>query len=117
MGLKRNNRYNSYTIAFKLNAVRLSNRKNVKAVDVAESLGIHPVMLYRWRKDYKDGLLSGNNHPIKLHNQTEPNSNTVDSLQIAEKRIKELEILLTVKDAEILTFKSINSPRDEVRFY
>jgi len=24
-------------------------------VSNAESLGIHPIMLYRWRKEYKDG--------------------------------------------------------------
>jgi transposase-like protein len=37
--------------------VQLANQNGILAKDVAESLGIHPIMLYRWRKEYKEGKL------------------------------------------------------------
>lgn len=33
----------------------MANHPNVIAKDIAESLGIHLVMLYRWRMEYKNG--------------------------------------------------------------
>jgi len=47
-----------YDKSFKENAVKLSiERKNVS--DLAQELGIKPVLLYRWRKEYlKEGSLS-----------------------------------------------------------
>jgi transposase len=40
----------SYGIEFKLRAVQLSGQPGVMIKDVAESLGIHPFMLSKWRK-------------------------------------------------------------------
>ena len=45
----------SYPTEFKVKAVELSNHPGILAKDVAEGLGIHPIMLYRWRKEYRDG--------------------------------------------------------------
>jgi transposase-like protein len=41
---------NSYGLEFKLRAVQLSSQPGVLIKDVAESLGIHPFMLSKWRK-------------------------------------------------------------------
>lgn len=62
MGLTRKKHYDSYTLAFKVKAVKESKKRGVRAVDVANSLGIHPVMLYRWRQEFKEGRLSENKH-------------------------------------------------------
>lgn len=58
--IKRN--YDRYTLEFKLQSVKLANNPRVMAKDIAESLGIHPVMLCRWRMEYKKGELKANKY-------------------------------------------------------
>jgi transposase len=53
-----------YTLEFKLKAVSMSNQPDVLIKDVAESLCIHPFMLSRWRKEVRDGVLSGTPPPL-----------------------------------------------------
>ncbi len=48
-----------YGLAFKLRAVMLSEQPGVLIKDVAESLCIHPFMLSKWRKQVRDGELTG----------------------------------------------------------
>jgi transposase len=48
-----------YSQEFKLQAVAMSQQPGVLVQDVAESLCIHPFMLSRWRKEARDGLLTG----------------------------------------------------------
>lgn len=48
-----------YSLEFKLKAVSLSDQPGVLIKDVADSLCIHPFMLSRWRKEVRDGVLSG----------------------------------------------------------
>lgn len=62
MGQAKKRNYDRYTLAFKLQAVKLANHPNVTAIDIAESLGIHVVMLYRWRMEWKNGELRENKH-------------------------------------------------------
>ena len=46
-----------YTKEFKAKAVQLSELDGVMIKDVAESLDIHPYMLSRWRKEYREGRI------------------------------------------------------------
>jgi transposase len=46
-----------YTAEFKVKAVKLSEVSGVLIQDVAEALDIHPFMLSRWRKEYREGRL------------------------------------------------------------
>jgi transposase len=46
-----------YTSEFKVKAVKLSGLSGVLIQDVAEALDIHPFMLSRWRKEYREGRL------------------------------------------------------------
>ena len=46
-----------YSAEFKLKAVQLSEQSGVLIRDVAESLCIHPFMLSKWKKDYREGTL------------------------------------------------------------
>ena len=59
MGMPGPQKINRYGIDFKLKAVKLSHLPGVLIKDVAESLCIHPFMLSRWRKQYRDGELVG----------------------------------------------------------
>ncbi len=53
--MARKTKYDSYDDRFKATAVELGALPGVKAIDVAEILEIHPIMLYRWKKEYRDG--------------------------------------------------------------
>jgi len=46
-----------YTIEFKIQAVRLSLHPEIQTQDVAHALDIHPFMLSKWKKDYREGKL------------------------------------------------------------
>ena len=46
-----------YSQEFKLSAVEMSLIEGVKVGTVAERLDIHPYMLSRWRKEYREGLI------------------------------------------------------------
>jgi len=52
IGPKKTNRYPD---DFKIKAVQLADHPDILAKDVAEDLGIHPILLYRWRKEYREG--------------------------------------------------------------
>jgi len=46
-----------YTVEFKIQAVRLSLHPDIQTRDVANALDIHPFMLSKWKKDYREGKL------------------------------------------------------------
>lgn len=53
----RKTNYDFYDDQFKATAVELGDLPGVKAKDVAEVLEIHPIMLYRWKKELYDGKI------------------------------------------------------------
>ena len=108
MGQTKKRNYDRYTLAYKLQAVKLANNPNVMAKDIAESLGIHPVMLYRWRMEYKNSELKENKNmklpktsPKRLPNQVDPLAAKEDELKAALKKIKLLERSLENKTEEL----------------
>jgi transposase len=50
-----------YSQDFKAKAVELTLLDGARVKDVAETLDIHPMMLSRWRKEYREGKLQGDN--------------------------------------------------------
>jgi len=46
-----------YPVDFKIKAVQLSLKDDVMSKDVAQALDIHPLMLSRWRTEYRQGKL------------------------------------------------------------
>ena len=46
-----------YSREFKVKIVELTHRLDVKVTAVADVLGLHPVMIYRWRQEHKEGKL------------------------------------------------------------
>ena len=108
MGQTKKRSYDRYTLAFKHQAVRLADHPNVMATDIADVLGIHVVMLYRWRMEYKNGTLCENKHmkkkiaPLKkAKNRTDPAKAKEDELNKALKRIKALERSLSSTQEEL----------------
>lgn len=108
MGQTNKRNYDRYTLDYKLSAVRLANKPKVKATDVAQSLGIHVVMLYRWQMEYRRGELRANKYmkpkkPSPKRRQEKPDAvNTkTEELGKAKKRIKELERALANRTEEL----------------
>ena len=67
-GPKKTNRYPD---DFKIKAVELADHPDILAKDVAEDLGIHPILLYRWRKEYREGkfVKDGRRKHVRLDTQ------------------------------------------------
>lgn len=112
MGQTKKRNYDRYTLAFKLQAVKLANHPDVKSKDVAESLGIHPVMLYRWCMEHRNGELKENKHmkpeirsPKRRKTRPDPAVEKELELTKAEKRIRQLEKQLKQRDEELEILK------------
>ena len=61
-----------YSVEFKVSAVRLSKLPGVQVQDVAEALDVHPFMLSRWRKAYREGRLRAPTKKILITNEAQP---------------------------------------------
>ncbi len=108
MGQTKKRNYDRYTLAFKLQAVRMANHPDVMSKAIAESLGLHPVMLYRWQMEHRKGDLKENNHmkpkkpsPKRRQQRTDPGVNREAELLKANKRINELEKALANREEEL----------------
>lgn len=74
-----------YTDKFKATAVKLSQLPGVQSKDVAESLCIHPLMLSRWRKQVREGLIMSKG--IDLDSETAAELKRLRKLEKAHKRL------------------------------
>ena len=108
MGQTKKRNYDRYTLVFKRQAVKLADHPDVKSKDVAESLGIHPVMLYRWQMENRRGELVENKHmkttepsPKRRRRRTDPLKEKEEELAKANKRIHELEKSLAMRTEEL----------------
>ena len=106
MGHTRKRHYDQYSLAYKLQAILLASQQGVLAKDVAGSLGIHPIMLYRWCMEHRKGSLF--TQPLMKNNQIEnpPKLKKVISpekleLAKANARIKKLEKQLSRSEEDI----------------
>lgn len=110
MGQTKKRHYDRYTLAFKQTAVRLADHPNVMATDIAEVLGIHVVMLYRWRMEMKNGTLRENKHMKKApappkkktpKPRTDPVKAKEEELLKVNRRIQALEKALASSQEEL----------------
>lgn len=88
--IKTKEKHKQYAIEFKLAAVQLSNHPNIQTQDVAIALGIHPFMLSRWKKEYREGKYAS----CKPKENKEMEAKVVEQKEIREleRRIKQLEL-------------------------
>lgn len=84
-----------YNFQFKHTAVRVTNHTEIQASHVAEALEIHPVMLYRWRQEMRDGKIEDNDQEAR----------SINELMDAQKKIKTLEKELLKVRAENTVLK------------
>lgn len=77
-----------YSDEFKITAIKLSGIPGTLIQDVARILDIHPFMLSRWKKEYREGKIKGSGHP-DIGKLTEMEEKVTEL-----KRIRELEAAL-----------------------
>jgi transposase len=82
-----------YPVDFKIKAVELSLKDNVMSKDVAQALDIHPFMLSRWRKEYREGKFTNpqryqSNKDLMSELPTKKELNKIKQLQKENDRLK-----------------------------
>ena len=97
-----------YPDEFKIKAVQLAAHPDILAKDVAEDLGVHPILLYRWRKEYREGKFKKDNRKSDLKLQTRKISELLQIQQLKreneklrienEKKKKTIEFNSQIKD-------------------
>ena len=93
-----------YTVEFKKALVRLANHRYIQVTDMADALNIHPVLIYRWRKELNDGKWKKHNMP-KSKAPVGPTKNDLHQkdleLKQALQKIKQLEKQLKLRQEDI----------------
>ena len=88
-----------YSKEFKLKAVKLTLLYDYKVKNVANSLGIHRCMLSRWRKEFREGMLHGDdklrlNMPKKKKVINPKKLTDIDKLRQENEKLKKENYLL-----------------------
>ena len=63
--MRRKEKHTFYNYQFKHTAVKITDHPNIQSIDVADALGIHPIMLYRWRQEMRDGKIEDNDQEAR----------------------------------------------------
>jgi transposase len=90
-GLKKVHRY---SVEFKLTAVKLSRMPGVEVQTVANALDIHPFMLSRWRKEVRDGALTGRARRLDVPSRSTREIKQLQALKREHAMLKEEHELL-----------------------
>jgi transposase len=77
-----------YPVDFKIKAVQLADHPDILAKDVAEDLGVHPILLYRWRKEYRDGKFKQDRRKADLKLQAKKISELLQIQQLKRENEK-----------------------------
>ncbi len=88
-----------YPVDFKIKAVELSLKDDVMSKDVAKALDIHPFMLSRWRKEYREGKFDSlqrynSNTELMSKLPTPKELNKIKALEKENDRLKQKNDLL-----------------------
>ena len=90
----RKTKYDYYDDSFKATAVELGALPGVQAQDVAAVLDIHPVMLYRWKKEYRDGDIMRKSDKGMLDTETMRELKRLKQVEKAHETLKQEHELL-----------------------
>ena len=88
-----------YTKVFKIKAVKLSHQDGIQVKQVAAGLDIHPFMLSRWRKEYREGKLQGDNQKRVAVNK---NKRTISVKKLTENARLKKEVERLKKENDLL---------------
>lgn len=92
-----------YSKEFKVMVVRLTHLEGIQIKSMSECMGLHPLMVSRWRKEVRDGKLVADEtrrvqmtleSTSKLTKKTKPIKNKTQRLEQENKRLKKEVSLL-----------------------
>ncbi len=84
-----------YTKEFKAKAVQLTYLDGIQIKQVAETLDIHPFMLSRWRKEYREGkIVADKRQKVTSLRKETKEVNKVKALEKEVARLKQENLLL-----------------------
>jgi len=86
--MARKTKYDTYNDAFKATAVELGALPGIQALDVAKILDIHPIMLYRWKKEYREGNIMKKPTKGELDAETSVELKRLRKIEKAHKRLQ-----------------------------
>ena len=86
--MSRKTRYDYYDDQFKATAVALGELPGVYAKDIAEVLDIHPIMLYRWKKEYREGVIMRKPKKAMLDSETKRELKRLKKLEKAHETLQ-----------------------------
>lgn len=77
-----------YSKDFKVKSVKLSLQPEIQVKQVAEGLDIHPFMLSRWRKEYRDGKLTSDGKKRVAVDKDKKGQLRLDQLEKSNTKLK-----------------------------
>ena len=107
--MARKTTYDSYSDTYKAIAVELGNLEGVKSKDIAEVLEIHPVMLYRWKKEYRDGVIMKRTEPSQLEAKASLELKRLKKIEKAHERLLQQHDILKKSTPYFLAVKKKSS--------
>jgi len=90
----RKTKYEFYDNWFKATAVELGALPGVQAQDVADVLDIHPIMLYRWKQEVRDGDIMKKPEKGTLDSETRRELKRLKKIEKAHETLKMEHVLL-----------------------
>lgn len=106
--MKRKEKHTFYNYQFKHTAVKITDHPNIQSIDVADALGIHPIMLYRWRQEMREGKIKDNEQEARSRTELLDAKARIRALERQLKQLREENVIL--KKAERF-FPEKKSPR------
>ncbi|MCR4305251.1 MAG: transposase [Gallionella sp.] len=92
--MKKREQHTFYNYQFKHTAVKITDHPNIQSVDVAEALGIHPIMLYRWRQEMRDGKIEDNDQEARSRTELLEAKAKIRQLERQLKQLREENVIL-----------------------
>ena len=83
-----------YSNEFKAKAVELTYLEDIKIKDVAATLDIHPFMLSRWRKEYREGKIVSDKKKVTSLSKENQEMDRLKKLEKENARLKQENDLL-----------------------
>ncbi len=88
-----------YSNEFKFRVVRLTHQEGIQIKQIAEGLGLHPLMVSRWRKEVREGKLTVDDPrkvqmTLKKASHLKPHDDNVSKLKRENKKLKRENELL-----------------------
>ena len=92
--MKKANKHTFYNFQFKHTAVTVANHNEIQANLVADALGMHPGMIYRWQKDMNDGKIVDNEKEARSKSSLDEAKRKIRKLELENRRLRDENIVL-----------------------